>query len=186
MKKVFLFFIFLSCLNTTFGQETDHRYFEFGVEIQQYPTGFLTGVRAEIGWKPHHALDFRVGYNQLDHKDFGVHDSEIGGGFGGTVGYRYYFSSDNKKWFFGARTDLWFNDIDWIDFDVGGVEIANGSTNVVVLQPTLIGGYRFSLNDYFALTPTVAFGAEINIATDGEPVGQGGIFLWGVNLTYRF
>jgi hypothetical protein len=40
-----------------------------------------------------------VGYNLLDHKDFGVQESEKGGGFGFTLGYRYYFKPENKKWF---------------------------------------------------------------------------------------
>ncbi len=186
MKKIYLFFIFLSWMNISIGQETTGKYFEIGYEIQQYPTGFLNSVRGEIGLAPHHALDFRIGYNSLDHEDFGVHDSEIGGGFGGSLGYRYYFNSENKKWFVGGRTDVWFNEIDWIDFDVNDNVSAMGVTDVVVLQPTLIGGFRWTLNDHFSLTPTVAFGAEINISTDGAEVGEGGIVLWGVSFTYRF
>jgi hypothetical protein len=40
-----------------------------------------------------------VGCNLLNHKDFGVQESEKGGGFGFTLGYRYYFKPENKKWF---------------------------------------------------------------------------------------
>ncbi|MGK0365875.1 MAG: hypothetical protein ACI85O_002945 [Saprospiraceae bacterium] len=32
------------------------------------------------------------------------------------------------------------------------------------------------------ITPTLAFGAEVNVKTKGEEVGQGTVVLWGVNL----
>ncbi len=188
MKKIYLFFAFLAWMNVSIGQETEGKYFEIGLEIQQYPTGYLGGVRAEIGLAPHHALDFRIGYNGLDHKDFGVHDSEVGGGFGGSVGYRYYFKSEHQRWFLGIRTDFWFNEVDWKDIDeTSDPEIITiGESNIIVLQPTAIFGYRWAINEHFAITPTAAFGAEVNVKTDGEDVGQGLILLWGLNLTYRF
>jgi len=168
--------------SASYAQDNWQPYKDIGVEIQQYPTGFLYGIKAEFGIKSHHAIDFRVGYNDLDHEDFGVQDSEIGGGFGGSVGYRYYFNPANKKLFLGARTDLWFNDIDWMNF----TDATEGETSIIVLQPTALVGYTFLLNDRFVISPTLALGAEINIKTDGEPVGEGGILLWGLNFLYRF
>jgi len=109
MKKIYLLFAFFALTYTAISQETGGKYFELGIEVQQYPTGNLSGIRGEVGLTNHHALDFRFGYNDLDHKDFGVHDTEVGGGFGGSVGYRYYFNPVNEKWFAGIRTDLWFN-----------------------------------------------------------------------------
>lgn len=155
---------------------------DFGIEVQQYPTGFLFGLRGEIGLKEHQAIDFRLGYNLLDHKDLGVQANEEGGGFGGSVGYRYYFQPDRKKLFLGARADLWFNSVDWTNDD----PVGSGSSDITVLQPTAMIGYLFLLNEKFFITPTAAFGAEINIKTDGAEVGQGAILLWGVNLGYRF
>ncbi len=187
MKKIYLLFIFLALVHTAIGQEKSGKYLELGLEVQQYPTGYLAGIRGELALTNHHALDLRIGYNGLDHKDFGVHNTEVGGGFGGSLSYRYYFNPTNEKWFAGLRTDLWFNEIDWTDPSVDELEpIIKGVTNVVVLQPTIIGGYRWAVRDHFAITPTAAFGAEINIITDGEAVGQGLILLWGVSLTYRF
>lgn len=186
MKKIYLLFTFFTLAHTAIGQEKPGKYFEIGFEIQQYPTGYLAGVRGEIGLAHHHTLDFRIGYNGLDHKDFGVHNTEVGGGFGGSLGYRYYFNPAHKKWFAGLRTDLWFNEVDWSDPVPGTVDFIKDATKVVVLQPTVIGGYRWAVGDHFAITPTAAFGAEINIRTEGEDVGQGIILLWGVSLTYRF
>ncbi len=181
----FLVFIFLVSTCSVFAQEHNEKYLELGIEAQQYPTGFLLGGRAELGLSAHHAIELRLGYNLLDHKDFGEHDSEIGGGLGFTLGYRYYLNADNQKWFGGVRADLWFNEIDWEDLATDILPASQGTTNVKVLQPTAIVGYRWGINDHFAISPTLAVGAEINIKTDGEAVGQGAIILWGINLTYR-
>ena len=180
-KKILL--ILLLCCNVTlfFAQNNFSKYNEFGMEFQQYPTGILLSARGEVGFKPHQSFDFRIGYNFVDHRDQGKHDNEEGGGFGFTLGYRYYFQPQNTKFFLGIRSDLWFNKIDWRD-----EPNLSGTTDVVVLQPTLIGGYVFLIKEKWVITPTLAFGYEINIVENGEPVGQGPILLWGVNLNYRF
>lgn len=183
-SNYFLIILFITLSCHSFAQNVQKQNKDIGIEIQQYPTGFLFGLKLELGLKAHHAIDFRLGYNSLDHEDFGVHDSEIGGGFGGSIGYRYYFNPLHKGFFLGARSDLWFNDIDWQDI-INNNTISDNSS-VIVLQPTLISGYSFLLKDHFVLTPTLAFGAEINIKTEGEPVGEGAIFLWGLNFLYRF
>ena len=185
LKKYILFIPCLLILGSLQAQDSPTRNFNIGVEAQQYPTGFLLGVRSEIGWKNHHALNIRVGYNLLDHQDFGVHEEEIGGGFGFTLGYSYYFKPQNHGWFLGVRNDFWFNEVDWKD-NIGEAEELRGTSNIIVLQPTIIGGYQFLLKNQVTITPTLAFGAEINIKTEGEEVGQGSILLWGLNLGYQF
>ena len=83
----------------------------------------------------------------------------------------------------GARTDLWFLDIDWSD--AGGTRV--GMTEVTVLQPTARAGYAWLLSgDRLRLNATLALGAEINIQTRGEDVGEGVILLGGFGLSYRF
>ena len=174
-----LFLFSISCLSLN-AQESSLKYFSAGLELQQYPTGFLLGGRGEFGFTQH-SLDFRIGYNFVDHRDLGVHANEEGGGFGFTIGYRYYFRPQNNRFFLGVRSDLWFNTIEWQDQPP-----AAGTTNVVVLQPTAIAGYLFLINEKWCITPTLAFGWEINIVENGEPVGEGAILLWGVNFEYRF
>jgi len=186
MKKIYLLFAFFAVVNSAIAQEKGGKFFEIGLEFQLYPTGYLAAIRGEIGLAPHHAVDFRVGYNGLDHGDNGVHNTEVGGGLGGSLGYRYYFNPAHKKWFIGARADLWNNDIDWSDPIPDSSEIIEGNSQVLVLQPTAIGGYRWEVSDHFAITGTVAFGAEINIITNGAQTGEGAIVLGGLNVTYRF
>jgi hypothetical protein len=178
-NSLFSFILFLIG-NSTFAQDGFSKYSAFGIELQQYPTGFLLGARGEFGFKPHQSFDFRIGYNFVDHRDQGKHANEEGGGFGFTLGYRYYFKPQNTHFFLGIRSDLWFNKIDWQD-DPN----LSGTTEVVVLQPTIIGGYLFLIKEKWTITPTLAFGYEINIVENGDPVGQGPIFLWGLNVNYR-
>jgi hypothetical protein len=179
-KNIILFAFFLSC-NYLVAQESFSKYSSFGIEMQLYPTGFLFGGRGEFGFKPHQSFDFRVGYNLVDHRDLGKHANEEGGGFGFTLGYRYYFQSQNTRFFLGIRSDLWFNKIDWQDSPS-----LSGTTNIIVLQPTLIAGYLFLINEKWSVSPTLAFGYEVNVVENGEPVGQGTIALLGVNFCYRF
>ena len=151
-----------------------------GLEAQVYPTGFLLGVYGEFGFKSHHAATVRFGVNIFDHDDLGVQLDEEGHGPGGSLGYRYYFGENYTKLFLGARTDLWFNTVDWVN------EQGTGTTEIVVVQPTALIGYQFFLNNRIAISPTLGLGGEINIRTQGEPTGQGAILLGGVNLGYKF
>ena len=112
-KKVFFAFLLFCNFQFLFAQDSFSNYNEFGIEFQQYPTGILLGAKGELGFKAHQSFDFRMGYNFVDHRDQGKHDNEEGGGFGFTLGYRYYFNPQNVNFFLGIRSDLWFNKIDW-------------------------------------------------------------------------
>ena len=58
--------------------------------------------------------------------------------------------------------------------------------DVTVLQPTIEAGYLYPLNNNFFITPTIAYGFEINIDTDGEDTGEGPILLLGLHVGRRF
>jgi len=183
--RIILCLLLFSITQIGLAQDRGSRFVDMGLEIQQYPTGFLLGVRMELSLAAHHSMEMRLGYNTLDHKDFGVHESEIGGGLGGTLGYRYYFKEKKEGFFLGGRMDFWWNSVDWMDNIGSGNEVWE-NTKVGVFQPTAIGGYLFLLADQVVITPTLAAGVEVNVITRGEPVGQGAILLWGLNLAYRF
>ncbi|MEZ4886746.1 MAG: hypothetical protein R3E32_18605 [Chitinophagales bacterium] len=156
-----------------------------GIEAQKYAAGHILGGRIDIGIGDYNNLNVRVGYNFARHEDFGVHQDETGGGWGGSLGFRHYTSPDKSALFLGVRTDLWFNTIDWIDF-IGQVDEVSGTTDIVVLQPTIEIGYGFLLNDRILIAPSAAFGWEWNIKVDGADVGEGAILLGGVQVSYRF
>ncbi|NNC95651.1 MAG: hypothetical protein HKN92_08820 [Chitinophagales bacterium] len=201
MKYLLLIFLSTSYI-LVFSQEKETPPFDLGFEVQAYPTGIILGTRFEKGITLKDAIHIRIGYNLINHRDLGEHDEEKGGGAGLTIGYRHYFKPAMHGFLIGARSDFWFSSIDWKDeTDLGEV---SGTTEITVIQPTLEIGYTFLLsNDYWVITPSLAFGYEINVKSDppssysdievadwnsnnGENVGEGAIILLGISACYRF
>lgn len=154
-----------------------------GVEVRAYPSGVIPALYGEHALSAHGALTFDLGANHTDRGDDGEHDREDGSGFGGGLGYRHYFGEHFDRWFVGARVDLWSLAIDWED-QPGTPMMASGESDVLVLQPTVEAGYAFLLGARWRLNVFVAAGAEINLDTDGEDVGEGAIGLLGVSILY--
>ena len=147
-------------------------------ELQVYPTGIIPGIRFAKKVNDLSQVHLRLGYNWIRHRDLGVHDDERGDGFGFTIGYEKYFSAYQNGWFGGIRSDIWWNSLDWRDGQDPNATF--GQTNITVVQPTLIAGYDFGNSKGISLTPTIGFGWEWNVKTEGEPTGEGAILLLGV------
>ncbi len=182
MKKVLTILVFSILFGPVFSQdgvEVGYRTTDIGGEFQWYPAGTITALHIAMNARIHHSVHLRFGYNKTNRKSWGEHENEKGGGWGGTIGYRYYFKPFPHKFFIGARSDIWKLKIDWKD----GTQ--SGTSNTWTLVPTLEIGYTFFINDQAFLTPSVANGAEINIKTDGQNVGQGFITLLGVSAGIR-
>ena len=154
---------------------------EYGVEVQAYPAGVIPGLHVQLPQDELSAITLRAAHNFSDREDYGEFDDEEGGGFGGGVGYRRYLEPGREGWLWGGRVDVWALEIDWED--QGGTPMAtSGTTDIVVLQPTVEGGYGFRLSEGLRLEATLGLGAEINVDTDGEDVGEGAILLLGLTL----
>ena len=151
-----------------------------GFEVQGYPAGVIYGAHGQLAISADEVLTVRAAVNDTDRQDFGEFDNEEGDGIGGGVGYRRYSGDFYDGWMWGARVDLWDLEIDWRQ-DPG----LTGTTDILVLQPTIEGGYTWWLDELrtWRLTVSAAVGAEINIDTDGEDVGEGAIGLLGMTLT---
>ncbi len=178
MKKLLLLPFLLFSLSTI--AQTS-----IGVEGQVYPAGIIPGIRFDLGLTENLNLTSRIGYNFADRRDWGKHDNEEGGGPGFSLGLeRTGFLTENLS--INARTDLWFMDIDWRDTEyicpiVPPCENINftGSSEVTVFQPTIGLAYIFPITDRFFIKPSLSFGYEINVKTEGDPVGEGAILLLG-------
>jgi len=167
------------------------------LEAQVYPAGGILVGGARLG-----PIDIHAGWNHTRRGNFGEHDNERGGGPG--IGASFWrggaTSAPNAPGapdapgavsgllgitglHAGLRLDVWYLDIDWWDSVTGGITPPpitfrrRGSTQVTVLQPTV--RIRFDLPGT-QLGITAAFGAEINVVTDGEDVGEGAIGLVGL------
>ncbi len=158
--------------------------FRVGVETRVYPAGVIPGLVAERDLDVDEVLVLGLGANLTDRRDWGDHDDEDGDGFGLGVGWRTYPGGAREAWFVGGRVDLWSLDIDWRD-DVAGGPDRRGSTDVLVLQPTVECGYTWLL-ERSRINVFAALGAELNVDTDGEDVGEGAIGLLGVSWVTRF
>lgn len=180
MKKTVLLFavIFFQLFGSS--QEIGFNTTDIGGEFQVYPAGTITGLHIAFNAKLHSSFLFRIGYNKTDRKDWGEHADEKGNGWGGSVGYRYYFKPFPYKFFIGARTDLWRMSIDWKQ------GLVSGNSKTWTIQPVFETGYTFLVNDQVFITPFLANGVEINMITDGQDVGHGFISLLGISLGVRF
>lgn len=118
-----------------------------GFEFQAYPTGLIPGLRIEKGIGTKSAVHLRLGYQWIRHRDLGVHEDERGNGYGFTLGYRRYFSEGFRGVSISSRCDLWFNKLDWEDTDIA-IPVS-GTSDIVVVQPTLELGYTFEFVYYF-------------------------------------
>ncbi len=180
MRKLILFLFLLSFCSLS-SQETG----DLTAEFQVYPTGFIPGIAYDHHIGISSALSFRLGANIFDHRDLGVQDDEDGNGFGGSVGYRKYFSESRSKWHWGLRTDVWFSNVDWQNIGPQG-EVIMGETSITVIQPTASFGYAFVSEGGFYVSPAISYGVEWNVRTEGEPTGEGLIILIGVQAGKRF
>jgi hypothetical protein len=153
-----------------------------GATAQLYPAGVNLAARASFPIGDRNTLSAHGGYNVTDRRDFGEHDNEEGGGPGFGFAVRRYLEERYNGFHIGVRTDLWFLAIDWED----NAPPRSDRTNVVVLQPTAQAGYSRTLSGgRVVLEATVSLGAEINVRTGGEAVGEGAILLVGVGIAYR-
>ena len=180
MNRVIITFSMMLFATQIFTQKTT----EFTLNLQAYPTGMIPGIQLEKNLNDKSSFLVRLGYNWFRHRDLGVHDDERGGGFGGTIGYRRYFSNDFKGWSIAVKSDVWWNDVDWYDLDLNNDRV-EGKTSITVLQPTAELGYTF-YNDSLVFRPSLAFGVEWNVRTSGAPTGEGPIVLAGFSIGKRF
>lgn len=149
-------------------------------ELQIYPTGILPGISVDYSFTPKSVLYGRIGLNLFDHRDLGEQDEETGSGYGFSIGYKNYIKETRTGLRWGIKTDLWRNTVDWAN-DSG----TSGETKIIVLQPTAELSYVFR-KERLVIAPSLAFGLEWNIDTDGLPTGEGPIVLIGVQIGRAF
>jgi len=180
---MFIVFFSLIIIDSSYAQSEPegrsvYKTFDIGIELQVYPTGIIPGIRLEKYLNSYSSLNLRLGYQLIDHRDLGVQDNEEGNGYGASIAYRTFLGSCHKGLSFAVRTDLWFNKIDW----ESGSD--SGTSNITVIQPTLMAEYAFRPTRDLSITPSLSFGWEWNASTDGEPTGEGAILLIGVTMGY--
>lgn len=176
--KLFCFFAFLLIAFLVSSQDV-------GFEFRAYPAGQMYLLSGEHLLKTRSSVMLDLGYNKADRKDFGVQDKEVGGGFGGGIGYRYFIKKEQKGFFVGFENFIWKLSIDW-ESTPDNFFTSSGTSDILVLQPAFNGGYKYvsQSSKYFGEVG-LAFGREYNLKTVGAEVGQGGISMLLVGFGVR-
>jgi hypothetical protein len=148
-----------------------------GLEVEGYPAGVIVGGTHAWPLGDQGTVATLAGWNFTDRRDWGEHDDEHGGGPGVGVAASRWLGAGRAGWGIGVRTDLWWLDVDWEEAG------RSGTTEIVVLQPTVRAGYAWHFDSRDTrLDVSVSLGAEINVAIDGEEVGDGAILLLGIGV----
>ncbi len=174
LRRVF----WLHLIGLTFAGPSPAQARPLGLELRAYPAGLIPAIRTDWSLASNFSLTAIAGYNLTDRRSWGEHDHESGHGPGGGLGLTRAFRPDRRGLRLGIRADLWHLGIDWRDS--GSRE---GNTKVWVLQPTGRIAYAWgnpSRKLRFELSANL--GAEFNVSTRGERVGQGPILLLGLGM----
>jgi len=165
-----------------YSQDVGYRTFDAGAEYQYTKEGPAFNLQLGFNAEEHHSIVLRGGYIKVSGKTTSAHNSEAGSGWGGSIGYRYYFSVLPKRFFIGARAGLWSISINW------NVPVAEGSSKLLVLQPAFETGYTWVINDYFFITPHLSATVQTTQSTKGEEVAYGTGFtpMAGISAGWRF
>lgn len=190
MKRILLLFCLLAISISGYTQSS------ISIETQAYPAGFIYGLNIDIELRNNLLLNSGFAYNRTNRQDWGVKDNEEGDGFGLHIGFeKKNLLINNLSVQF--RSDLWNLDIDWSNLEElpdqtcegsfgssSCFEFKNGTTSITVLQPTIGLGYLIAFRNRSHIKPTLSFGYEINVKTDGESVGEGAILLGGFQFGF--
>jgi hypothetical protein len=152
---------------------------DIGGEFQWYPSGRKISLHTAFNAIMHHSVIVSLGYNKINRDDNSEKGIEKGSGWGGAIGYRYYFRLLPHKFFVGARAGLWRTKIDWAQ------DLQIGETTTWTIQPTFEIGYTFVIKDWAFITPSISGGVDIPMKTEGEKVDQGFITLVGISAGFR-
>lgn len=147
-----------------------------GLEVRAYPAGAIVAADWRLADTAALQWGLLAAYDFAQRGDAGRHEEEDGGGPG--IGIYAQRPSRDRSWFWGGRLELFQLDIDWRD------QGRRGSSDVTVLQPTATLGYHFAAIKQVDLSIAAHFGAEINLDTRGEAVGEGAIGLLGLRVGF--
>ena len=149
-------------------------------EVRGYPSGAIISAGLGRGFGDNYYASAHGAYNFVDRGSNGEFDNEEGFGSGFGVTVDKFFQPAQTGWFVGGRAEMFVLDIDYRDPGV------RGSSDTTVFQPTARGGYGWQFaGGRYGLVAALSVGAEINVDTNGEDVGEGAILLGGLAFTFK-
>jgi hypothetical protein len=154
MKRTTTLLLCLIIIVNLSAQEMGFRTTDIGGEYQHYNRGSVYNLHLAFNAKLNHSIQLRLGYNQVPTFNAGSH-TETGKGWGGGLGYRYYFNPFPYKFFAGVRIDAWRMKI---ENDYSPADFFARYDPVWIIHPALETGYTFVINDMVYFTPYLSAG----------------------------
>ena len=167
---------------TTTAQDAGYRTTDVGASFQYSPDFNTYSLHLAFNSEEYHSFILRGNYARSGSRKTDTHTSESGSGWGGYLGYRYHFSVIPKRAFLGLGLGIQSMKIDW------STTLLEGTTNLMILQPTIEAGYTLVINDYMYITPSVSGIIQTKLNSKGANVdfGKGFAPAAGISIGWRF
>lgn len=186
MKRTILFAIaaFL-CLSLTV-QSQDMGYNTKDVGIDYLWAKDCPGINLQLAFnaREHHSIITSLGYKDVWRPIPNTHNNEKGKGFGGSVGYRYYFKVLPKGIYLGLRAHVWSLSM------YRSADNTAKNTNLTIGQPSAELGYTAVINDIAFVTFYYSAGKQFQISdadkSYGYGYGKGSVSSFGISGGIRF
>jgi hypothetical protein len=183
MKKLVFIALTSVCYSlNSYSQDLGYKTTDIGAEYIWVENSPFIGLQAATNAKIHHSFIASLGYKTAYRPITGTHNNEKGDGWGGSLGYRYYFSVIPKGFYIGARGSLW---------SLGMYRTADPtipSVNVMIGQPSAEAGFTALFNDIFYTTVFISAGKQFTISSGGDSFGygKGSVTAAGISAGIRF
>lgn len=183
MKKYLLIALTIICFSSSsHSQDMGYKSFDVGLEYKWEENSPSYNIQAAINAPIHHSLVVGVGFKTAYRFIKNSHNHEKGRGWGVALGYRYYFAAIPKRFYIGARADIWMMNM------YHTANLATENTKVMILQPNIEAGHTFVVNDQFFFTLFIAAGQQITVSSPGDKFNYGNGFVptAGFSAGWRF
>ena len=183
MKKFTLIALTIICFSLhSYSQDMGYNTFDIGVEYKWADNSPAYNIQGAFNAKIHHSLILSAGIKTAYRPITGTHNNEKGRGWGGALGYRYYFSVLPKGLYLGIRGEIWNMNM------YRTANLTDETTKVLIFQPNVEIGHTFLINDLFFVTTYLSGGQQITISSGGDKFnyGRGFVPSAGISAGWRF
>lgn len=173
----------LFCFNFTIqAQDLGYNTKDIGLEYVWVKDSPGINLQLAFNAKIHHSFITSIGYKQAWKHIPNTNNNEKGKGFGGSLGYRYYFKIIPKGIYIGARAHVWSLSM------YKTADNTAGNTNLTVAQPSAELGYTAVINDMAFISFYYSAGTQVQLSAEDKTYGygKGSVSAFGISGGIRF
>jgi hypothetical protein len=181
MKRFTFIALASACFSlTSHSQDLGYNTTDIGAEYSWVENSPGVNLQVAFNAKIHHSFLASVGYKTAYRPISGTHNNEKGQGWGGSVGYRYYFDYIPRSFFVGARTHFWSLSM------YRTADPTLKTVSVLIAQPSIEVGYTAVINDIFFITTYISAGKQFTISSPDDTFGYGKGSATGAGISAGF